>query len=369
MRNMAWLGPLLFLVSCLTTDRSQMTETAVDRIMRDYAGTSSPGASVLVFRDGQPLVRKSYGTSDLEAGAAATSDTNYRLASITKQFTAAAILILAEKGALSLDDGVRRHLPSLPADADGVTLRHLLTHTSGLIDYEDVIPEGTTAQLRDADVLRLLESQRRLYFAPGTDYRYSNSGYALLALIVEKVSGRSFAAFLRDEIFIPNGMNDTVAFEDGISTVARRAYGYSRAADSTSEHRGPRTEDRGRAGRAEWTRTDQSVTSAVLGDGGVYSSVDDLARWLGALDSGAFAEAMIPRVATDDPAVRYGYGWRISRHSGKPIVLHTGETIGFRNALVRFPEEKLAVVVLTNRDEGEPRLLALAIADAVLSGG
>lgn len=366
MRKFAFVAAPLLLVSCLTADRSRMTETRIDNIMRDYAATAGPGASVLVYRDGQPVMRKSYGRSDLEAGTAASSDTNYRLASISKQFTAAAILTLSEKGLVSLDDPIRHHLPSLPAEASGATIRHLLTHTSGLIDYEDVIPDGTAAQLRDADVLRLLESQRRLYFAPGTDYRYSNSGYALLALIVEKVSGRSFATFLRDEIFIPNGMNDTVAFEEGVSLVARRAYGHSRV-DSDSEGRGVRGE--AAAGGRLWKRTDQSVTSAVLGDGGIYSSIDDLARWLAALDAGAFAEAMIPRVATDDPAVRYGYGWRISSHDGKPIILHTGETIGFRNALVRFPQQKLAVVVLTNRDEGEPRLLALAIAEALLCDG
>lgn len=302
----------------------------VDEVMRDYSG-NVPGASVLVLRNGEVVARRSYGMADLENGIRATPATHYRLASVTKQFTAAAIVTLAERGQLSYDDSIRRFLPSLPSWADPITVRHLLTHTSGIIDYEDVIPEGTTMQLMDADVLRLLEQQTTTYFPAGTSYRYSNSGYALLALILERVSGRSFSDFLRDEIFLPLGMKTTVAHVEGISTVPDRAYGYSREGNS-------------------WKRTDQSLTSAVLGDGGIYTSIDDLVLWLRALEAGRFAAAMKPMVATDREGVRYGFGWRISAES----VGHTGETIGFRNALVRFPDRKLAMVILTNRDEGHP---------------
>jgi CubicO group peptidase (beta-lactamase class C family) len=183
-----------------------------------------------------------------------------------------------------------------------------------------------------------------MYFLPGTQYRYSNTGYAFLALIVERASGRRFADFLRENIFEPAGMHATIAFEEGISTVARRAYGYSRT-------------DNG------WHRTDQSLTSAVLGDGGIYTSIDDLVHWVAWLESGKFDEALVPATATDDPAVRYGFGWRISEHAGQRIVWHTGETIGFRNAIVRFPDRHLAVVVLTNRDEGAHYRLAIDVAD------
>jgi CubicO group peptidase (beta-lactamase class C family) len=142
-------------------------------------------------------------------------------------------------------------------------------------------------------------------------------------------------------------MNATVAFEEGISTVARWAYGYSRT-------------DSG------WHRTDQSLTSAVLGDGGIYTSIDDLVHWVAWLESGKFDEALVPATATDDPAVRYGFGWRISEHAGQRLVSHTGETIGFRNAIVRFPDRHLAVVVLTNRNEGTPYRIAIEIADLFL---
>jgi CubicO group peptidase (beta-lactamase class C family) len=315
--------------------------TSVDSLMHDYEG-ERPGASVLVLRDGEVVFRKAYGLADVENRIAATPETHYRLASVSKQFTAAAILTLADRGKLSLDDPIRKYLPSLPSATDAITIRHLLTHSSGLIDYEDVMPATTTAQLKDADVLRLLESQTSLYFAPGSGYRYSNSGYALLALIVEKVSGRSFARFLRDDIFLPLGMNTTVAHEEGISTVPQRAYGHTGT-----------------------LRTDQSLTSAVLGDGGIYTSVDQLVPWLLALDRGKFAEASVPRVQTDVEGMSYGYGWRIHTHNGRGVVSHTGESIGFRNALVRFPYEGISVVVLTNRNEGDPLKIALEIAEKV----
>jgi CubicO group peptidase (beta-lactamase class C family) len=307
-----------------------------DDLMHAYAG-DVPGASLLVIRDGRAVVRKSYGLANLEERTAATPSTNYRLASVTKQFTAASILFLAHDGKLSIDDPIRKWFPAL---GDDVTIRHLLTHTSGLVDYEDVMPEGTTTQIHDIDVLHLLEQHQQRYFAPGTSYRYSNSGYALLALIVEKASGQTFASFLRDRIFQPLGMNDTVAFEDGISTVTHRAYGYSRAGDG-------------------WTRTDQSTTSAVLGDGGIYSSIDDLAKWDAALYTDERLRAAFePATATNDPNIRYGFGWRITADS----LWHTGETRGFRNVILRYPARRVTVVLLTNRNEGKPYDTALEIA-------
>ena len=152
-------------------------------LMQRYDG-QVPGASLLVLKDGQPVIERGFGLANLEDRIPASPETNYRLASITKQFTAASILLLAEDGKLRLDDPVKRWLPSLPAAADAITIRQLLSHTSGLIDYEEVMPADLQGQLHDIDVLHILEGQDRTYFAPGTSYRYSNSGYALLALIV-----------------------------------------------------------------------------------------------------------------------------------------------------------------------------------------
>lgn len=316
----------------------------VDALMHDYRG-DVPGASVLVVHNGRSIIRRAYGLADVEDHVAATPQTNYRLASMTKQFTAAAILLLAQDGALSLEDPIRKWLPDLPAATAPITIRHLLTHTSGLIDYEDVIPPGQTQQLHDADVLQLLEQQNRTYFPPGTRYRYSDSGYSLLALIVGRAAHEDFATFLKRRIFVPLGMLNSVAYESGISVVAQRAFGYS-------------------AEPGGWRRTDQSLTSAVLGDGGVYSSIDDLAKWDAGLYGGGLLRprvrqaAFSKQVATDDPHVGYGFGWRITGRS----VWHSGETLGFRNVIVRFPGQHLTVVVLSNRNDPEPYTLALSIA-------
>jgi CubicO group peptidase (beta-lactamase class C family) len=330
--------------------RSKLAQARLDDLMHEYQGRV-PGACVLVLHEGVPVVRQAFGRADLEQEIATTSATNYRLASVTKQFTAAAVLMLTEEGALSLDAPLRKWLPSLPESAAGSTLRQLLTHTSGIIDYEDLIPAGRTAQLQDADVLRLIESEPRTYFAPGSAYRYSNSGYALLALVVEIVSGKSFATFLRKRIFAPLGMSGTVAYQDGVSALTDRAYGYSSV-------------------DGEWKRTDQNLTSAVLGDGGVYSSIDDLAKWDAALYDSRLLRpeslrlAFTPATDTDDPATGYGFGWRITGET----VWHSGESVGFRNVIVRWPRRRLTVVVLTNRDAPEPYPMALAVAHRLAVG-
>lgn len=314
--------------------------TSIDAIFREYTG-SVPGASVVVIRDGDVIFRRSFGLADLESGTAATPQTNYRLASVTKQFTAMAVLTLANRGKLSLDQKITDFFPEFPEL--GITVRQMLMHTSGLVDYEDVMPEGTTIPLKDFDVLWILQQQNRTLFKPGSDWRYSNSGYALLALIVEKVSGQTFARFLHDTLFAPAGMKNTLAYEKGISTVPHRAYGYT--ADP-------------------WRRTDQSLTSAVLGDGGIYSSADDLTRWYAWLDKQPlYRQASAPHAKTPDAS--YGYGWYTGEKRGRPAVWHTGESIGFRNAILRLPGERLTVIILTNRNDRHPIELALDVTDSL----
>lgn len=322
-----------------------MPNTAVDRLMQAYEG-EAPGASLLVLKDGKPLVMRGYGRSLLEQDVLADAHTNYRLASVSKQFTATAILLLAQDGTLSIKDPVRRWLPSLPNEVAGVTLEHLLTHTSGLLDYEDLMPVPCTGQIRDAGVLALLEKEHRLYFAPGTQYRYSNSAYALLALIVERAAKQPYPEFLKQRIFKPLGMNNTLAYVEGGADVPHRAYGYSWAGES-------------------WQRTDQSSTSAVLGDGGIYSNLHDLALWDAALyDSRLLSDASRKlafsahvQVAGEGYEAGYGFGWRITGDT----LWHSGETIGFRNVIVRWPKQRLTVILLSNRNDPEPYQTALRI--------
>lgn len=319
--------------------------TDVEELFKTFDRPGSPGVTVGVIRDGKFVFAKGWGLADVEAKLPSGPSVNYRLASVSKQFTAMCVLILKERGKLSLDDPLTKFFPGFPAYGKEIRVRNLLQHTSGLIDYEDVIPAEMTEQLLDKDVLAILKGQDRLYFPAGTQYKYSNSGYALLALIVEAASGKRYADFLREAIFAPLGMGGAVAYEKGISEVARRAYGY--------------TEKDGR-----FERTDQSRTSAVLGDGGIYCSIEDYAKW----DAALYTEKLVPRVTLDEAfsagkladgaPTRYGYGWFTDEMHGTKRLYHNGGTIGFNHAVTRLPEKKLTVIVLMNRDgEGVSRKL------------
>ena len=341
---------LALLASC---SRKDPVLTAIDDLFAPFSGDSVPGASVVVVQDGHVALTRAYGMADLESGVPAATATNYRLASLTKQFTAIAVLLLVRDGKLALDTPLTDVLPEFPDYDRTITLRHLLTHTSGVPDYEPFVSDTQSWQVKDRDVLDILMRTDGTDFPPGSAYSYSNSGYALLALVVERASGQSFADFLHDGVFEPLGMDGTVALEDGISTVPNRAFGYT----ITSGH---------------IERTDQSTTSAVLGDGGVYSSVEDLAKWDDALarglvlDSAEWRESTTPARLTDGSATEYGFGWFIDSYAGRPRHRHGGDTRGFNNVIMRFPDDGVTIVVLTNRDQSEPAAIAERVADLFL---
>lgn len=308
----------------------------IDILFDDFNRPDVPGAAVLVARDGEVRLARGYGLANLETRAPCAPETNFRLASVTKQFTALCVLLLAARGKLSLDDELPRFFPGFHR----VTIRQLLTHTSGLPDYEELIPADTTAPVKDRDVLELLRGRERTYFPPGARFRYSNSGYALLALVVEAVSGMTFAEFLRRHVFAPLQMNNTVAYEAGVSDVPRRAMGYTRRGDV-------------------FELTDQSLTSAVLGDGGIYSSVADLFKW----DQALYTEKLIGqswlRQAFTDWGHGYGFGWFVE--AGR--LWHHGETCGFTTRIERFPDKRLSVIILANRREAQLSGIARKLAN------
>jgi CubicO group peptidase (beta-lactamase class C family) len=346
---------LPFLCATVVGQSTTGKSSAVTALFKDYDRADAPGACVLVVRRGKVVFKHAFGMANLEDRVAATTATNYRLASVTKQFTAMSIMILAERGRLSYDSRLTDIFPDFPDYGRRITIRHLLTHTSGLADYEDLIPEGTTVPVRDKQVLELLKTQRDTIFPPGSRFSYSNSGYATLALVVEKISGVSFAQFLEKNIFAPLRMTGTVAFEQGISTVSNRAYGYSAAGNGFRRH-------------------DQSLTSSVLGDGGIYSSVEDLYKWDRALyttklvSRETLARAFAPASASSDQAgAAYGFGWYVETYRGRRLLWHYGSTVGFRTAILRFPDERLTVVVLLNRDGADAQALARKVADLYLS--
>ena len=320
-------------------------EKKVDGLFREFDHPDVPGASVAVVREEKIVMAKGYGLANVEESIPATPYTNFRIASMTKQFTAMCIMMLKERGLLSYNDPITRFFPDFPAIGKQITVRHLVGHTSGLVDYEDIIPAGQTEQLKDRDVLELLKTQQGTYFTPGTQYRYSNTGYALLALIVEQVSGTDFATFLKENIFDPLGMSETVAYEKGASTVNHRALGY-------------RQTDQG------FIDADQSLTSAVLGDGGIYTSVLDYCKWDQALygtelvGRQALQEVFTPGRLADGTPTIYGFGWRIETRGTTLVVHHNGGTCGFNSAVRRAPERQTTVMVFANRAGKHARVIA-----------
>lgn len=329
----------LIVASCFLT--SVAAADGIDALFGDYIGSQVPGASVLVIRDGQTIEERSYGNANVEQQVPVTDETNFRLASLSKQFTAMAVLILADRGQINLDNPIGNYLTDIPVYFQRIKIIHLLNHTSGLQDYEDHIPRGQTAQLKDHDVVRILSNLSSTYFTPGSSYRYSNSGYAALAHLVATVSGTRFSAFLKDNIFEPLAMNNSEAFEDGINEVPNRAYGYTGSG-------------------TRFSRTDQSITSAVLGDGGVYTSIREYALWDAALYGTTIvrpetlARMFEPGRLNNGSRTKYALGWSVDSWNGTRRISHTGSTIGFRSSVIRFPEKKLTVVVLVNRANVAP---------------
>jgi len=346
---------------------AQVSSGQVDAVFASLKSTNAPGAAVLVVRDGEPVFRRGYGVSDLRTLHLIDAQTNFRLASFTKQFTAMCIMLLVHDGKLHYDDHLTDFFPEFPAYGKPITVRNLLNHTSGLEDYGDLLmkqypdtPPEKVPQILDAGVLKLLEQRTSGEFTPGSKWEYSNSGYAVLAMIVEKVSGESFGQFLHDRIFAPLKMKNTLAYEKGKNDVSHRAYGHTKDKDG-------------------WHETDQSPTSAVLGDGGIYSSLDDLAKWDRALrehtllSAAEMQPALTPVQPTDGPAtipggpnVSYGFGWFLDPYRGHKRMSHDGGTIGFRTTIQRFPDDKLTVIVLANRVDINPEELALKVADLYL---
>lgn len=339
----------------------------IDHIF-DALKSNGPGAAVLVIRNGITIFERGYGVSDLRTLHKIDAQTNFRLASCTKQFTAMAVMLLVHDGKLHYEDRLTDVFPDFPEYGKSISIRNLLNHTSGLLDYEDLMDKpapgtspGNIPQIKDAGVLALLKQQKITKFPPGTHWDYSNSGYAVLAMIVGKVSGMPFGDFLHDRIFVPLDMKQTVAYEKGKNTVANRAYGHTHESGT-------------------WREQDQSPTSAVLGDGGVYSSLHDLAKWDRALVhytllSQAEMQSAITPVEVADGSVRepdgtqaaYGFGWFLNSYEKHPRMWHYGETVGFRTTIQRFVSENLTIIILCNRDDLVPANLALKVADLFLS--
>jgi CubicO group peptidase (beta-lactamase class C family) len=368
--------------------QSQSPEAAPDkRIEAVFSGLSSPeapGFALLVRKDGHTVFERCFGLRDLRTKAKIDGRTNFRLASFTKQFTAMAIMLLVQDGKLRYEETLTEIFPDFPEYGKTISVRNLLNHTSGLPDYEDLMDaeekvEGPTwtpeKQIQDQEVLELLKKEKAGKFAPGTSWSYSNSGYVTLGLIVAKVSGKSYGDFLHQRIFAPLKMNHTIVFQKGENAVANRAFGHTKEKDVFKE-------------------ADQSSTSATLGDGGIYSNLEDLAKWDDALQNHTllsekeFQPALAPAKLNDgsDPhwpkepnddnlhpelPVSYGFGWFLDPYliqsQGHARMWHTGSTVGFYSVIERFTDAHLTVIILSNRTDWNREKVAQQVADIFLS--
>jgi CubicO group peptidase (beta-lactamase class C family) len=381
------LAPILLSVALISLSveisaqaPSSPTERQVDSIFSAITEEHAPGLAVLVRKDGRTLFEKGYGVRDLHTNAQIDSHTNFRLASCTKQFTAMAVMLLAHDRKLRYDQTLTEIFPDFPAYGKNITIRKLLNHTGGLPDYEDLMEAAEKAkgpiwspehQIQDDEVLSLLKKEAKGEFEPGTSWSYSNSGYVVLGLIVAKTSGQSFGDFLRARIFSPLQMDHTIVYQKGKNEVINRAFGHSREGEALKE-------------------TDQSPTSATLGDGGMYANLDDLAKWDEALQNHTLLSALEmspalvpaklangsatfwPAAATDDhlhpgKPVTYGFGWFLDPYQGHPRLWHAGGTMGFRTVIGRFTADNLTIIILSNRTDLDPQALALKTADLYLN--
>ena len=341
-------------------------ETLTDRLndlLDNWNVKGGPGMAAVLIRDGKIAYQKTFGLADLEAHTAIRRNTQFLLASVTKQFTAMAILMLVEQHKLRLEDRLATFCPEFPAYAPTITIRHLLNHTAGLTQYEELLigkqlPENyfrssksppAPHEFTAAEALRVLSRQETLRFPPGERFEYSDSAYVVLAQIIERVTGERYAEFLKERIFDPLGMKDTLVVDERKQKVPRLALAYERGPD-------------------DWKDITYTPENSIYGEDGIYSTVDDLYRW----DQALYTERLVGRATLEmafTPGLNnegkeivtdilsrpssYGFGWFISSLNGEKDVEHPGGWSGYVTYILRLPSRRLTAIVLSNSSNGD----------------
>ncbi len=329
----------------------------VDAVFAEWDKTNSPGCALAIIQDGKIVYKRGYGMANLEHGVPISSKSVFRIASVSKQITAACMALLQEQGKLNVDDDARKYLPELPDYGSTITIRRFITHTSGVRDYLTLLRLAGYRRgdfVVDEEIYDLIVAQKALNFDPGEEFLYSNSGYFLLAEIVKRVSGQTLREFAAEQIFQPLGMNDTHFHNDQNMIVRRRADGYAQKQDGGYEI---------------------SMTSLeMIGDGGVFTTVEDLAKWDAnfydnKLGKGGkdFVETMLTTaVLNNGEKLEYAFGLSVGDYKGLRTVRHGGSFVGFRADMVRFPEQRFSVICLANLSSISPSSLTNKVADICL---
>ncbi len=328
----------------------------VDQLFAEWNKPDSPGAAVAVTRESKVIYKQGYGTANLEYDIPITPATIFDIASVSKQFAAFAITTLAHKGKLSLDDDIRVHLPDVPDFGNTITIRHLLHHTSGLRDWvQSLVIAGVAMEdvISFKHILKMARHQKALNFEPGEAYLYSNTGYNLLAEILERVTGDSFREWTDANIFKPLAMTNSHFHDDHQMILKNRAYSYLSVENSGFKHAVNNT--------------------TALGSSSLYSTVEDLAKWMLNFDNTQIGEqTVIDRmhqrgVLNNGERISYALGLSIGEYRELKTVGHSGSWRGFRSHLIRFPDQKFGVVILCNLDTFNPLRLAQKVADIYLT--
>jgi CubicO group peptidase (beta-lactamase class C family) len=342
---------MAFLVSLSAADEKT---DKVDKLFTKWDSTVSPGAALAIIKDGKIIYKRGYGMANLEHNIPITPTSVFRIGSTSKQFTASCIAMLDLQGKISLDDDIRKYLPELPKYEKPITIWHLVHHTSGIRDY---LTLGSIAALTDShfytpeDSIELLARQKKLNFLPGEEHLYSNSGYFLMGVIVEKASGKSLNDFAQEHIFKPLGMKNTQFYDDHMRLVKNRAAGYSPVKGGF---------------RIDMTTLDH------VGDGGVFTTVEDLFLWDQAFYNFKLGKELMeliqtPGVLNNGEKLDYAFGLEITEYKGLKKVSHSGGFAGFRAQMVRFPEQKFTVICLANLGTINPSRLCREIANIYLA--
>jgi CubicO group peptidase (beta-lactamase class C family) len=328
----------------------------VDQIFATYNRSGSPGCSLGVIRKGAFLYRKSYGEASLELGVPLSPDSVFYVGSVSKQFTAASVVLAAEQGFVSLDEDVRKYIPELPDYGRTITLRQMLNQTSGLRDFFNLIYFAGHAPAdfnEPGDILNLVARQRGLNNLPGNEWVYSNTNYFLLGVALQRATKKTLAEFAADNIFHPLEMTHTRFYDDASAVVQGRVAAYD-------------------AGEHGNFLVDWSTTYAVVGGGGVMTSIDDLLKWdenfySDRLDKGVLVKELeTPGILSDGKRTTYGMGLIVGNYRGLPVVEHDGALFGYRADVLRFPEQKFTVICLCNASNANPELRSREVADLYL---
>lgn len=328
----------------------------VDALFAKWNKPGVPGAAVEVVKDGKVVYRRAFGMADIEQGRRIAPMTQFHVASLSKQFTAFAVLLLAQDGKLSLDDDVRKYLPELPDFGQVIRIRHLLNHTSGLRDEWSLLAMAGWRMddvITDGDIMQLVQRQRALNFAPGSEFSYCNTSFTLLSQLVQRVSGKSLAAFAKERIFEPLGMRHSFFHERYSTLVPGRAQSYQPAADGGYEG--------------------FALSYSTVGPTSLFTTADDLVLWANNFDTARvggkklLAEMQQPAVLNNGKEIGYGDGVWVGKYRGLRKIDHNGVDAGFRAYLGRFPDQHLAVVILGNSADVVATRLGQRIADIWLN--